>query len=331
MKFKAVDLLPFDILLSVGRSMTPASSINPTLSCNIKRSTTISPLPPELVHQVFHLAAASSRHSALDICLVASWARRIALPHLFRAVVIRDIVAFSKFKKYIANPPYIPANSDFLPASAVNGVWISGIGGYPILPVFESCDNVTHWAMGIDLFSQLVRSVLNSPWQFNTCSLARKQDIRLTVTDYQTLNRVSGLTPLTSGIFDKVTYIRFTNTDAYETHNLSDFSRLSHVSLPYYGYHKATQLQSFLDLKPLNMLVVSFDKAVVQVADLKRLEKWVRNKRKTDDRVYLVECHRVYSSDDWNKEVGGGDNIWDRAVRYTHKWDRYHSDATAVK
>jgi len=307
--------------------MVPASSLNLAPSCHVRQSTVsrrISPLPTELVHQVFHLAAASSRHSSLDICLVASWAHRIALPYLFRAIVIRDNVTFFQFAKYIADPPYIPANFGFLPASAVNSVWISGISDHRILTIFEACDNVTHWAMGIDYFSQLVRSsLLFATWRLSARSLARDQDIHLTVTDHQTFNSVFRQFIVPNRIypiFDWVTHIRFTNTDAYETHtNLSPFSRLSHIAVPYYGYHKAIQLQSFLDLKSLDMLVVTFDKAVVEEAALKRLEKWARNTRKTDDRVYLVECHRMYSPDDWNREVGGGDSIWDRAIRYTRK------------
>src|ERR1700729_2148980 len=47
-------------------------------------------LPPELVHYIFNLAAASLQHSSLNICLVSSWVCHIALPHLFHTVILSN-------------------------------------------------------------------------------------------------------------------------------------------------------------------------------------------------------------------------------------------------
>ena len=60
-------------------------------------------LPIELVHHILRMAAASSRRSSLDICLVSSWARRIARPHLFHTIVITDTIALDKCLGCIVN------------------------------------------------------------------------------------------------------------------------------------------------------------------------------------------------------------------------------------
>jgi hypothetical protein len=44
-------------------------------------------LPIELIHIIIAIAA-RFRHTCLDLCLVASWARQIAPPHLFRTLVL---------------------------------------------------------------------------------------------------------------------------------------------------------------------------------------------------------------------------------------------------
>jgi hypothetical protein len=104
--------------------------------------------------------------------------------------------------------------------------------------------------------------------------------------------------------------------------DLDQFSRLSHLSVPYClgGHHKAKDLQHFLDLKPLQMLVITVAKDVIKNGRWKRLEKWVRKTRETDGRVYVVERGPIFR-DEWELEMRGGDSIWDRALRYTNEWE----------
>jgi hypothetical protein len=128
-------------------------------------------------------------------------------------------------------------------------------------------------------------------------------------------------------IFDRITHICITNVSSYGTaiHGLDQFSRLSHVSLPYClrSQHDTRDLYDFLELQSLKMLVIALDVDVVLKGHWKKLGRWVRKARETDGRVYLVECGGMsVFREEWNNEVRGGESIWDRAVRYTDEWER---------
>ena len=71
------------------------------------------------------------------------------------------------------------------------------------------------------------------------------------------------------------------------------------------------------------MLVVAMSDKVVRKGYWKKLERWVREVRETDRRVYLVEGGRLGGFlEEWEDEVRGGESIGDRAVRYTDAWER---------
>jgi hypothetical protein len=303
-------------------------------------------LPIELVHDVLQLAAASSRHCSLDICLVASWARHIALPYLFHTIMIEGSMTYLKFLKYITDPPYIPVNTNFLAASFVNQAWIQHTGPGQcdiIVTVFEACENITHLALQFADFYLLVRPsspnivFYDSIKRISPCAMARNHDLHLTVLDTPSY---SGLTyhqfnaTYKSPIFDRVTHLRFTSIDSYHDYLtplfLVHFSHLSHLSVPYFlgGRHHTKHLQHFLDLKPLKMLVIAVAEDVIRKGHWKRLEKWVRKMRETDGRVYLVESGSKLR-DEWEKEMRGGESVWDKAVRYTDEWESHTNTKTS--
>lgn len=101
-------------------------------------------LPPELVHYIFNLAAASSIAALiLNICLVSSWARHIALPHLFHTVILRNYVFSSLFEQVLLHHPY---NSIGSVAPFVKNIWVEPNASYSFdfIPIYEACDNLTH-------------------------------------------------------------------------------------------------------------------------------------------------------------------------------------------
>jgi hypothetical protein len=273
----------------------------------------------------------------LSRCILA---RHIALPHLFRTIVIKDILSYSKFEKNIANPPYLPASFSCLPASVINGVWMEddGCGNYhQILTVMEACDNNTHLAMQTGFFHSLVRSssprvdLHNGEKRISCRVLARNQDLRLTILGAEhgsfswalreyheddLMNR--------SPIFNMVTHIRLTAISSYQPNSrLDHFGRLSHFAVPYYddSYHDARHLQPLLGLESLKMLVISVPNEVNGEVQWKGLDKWVRKTREMDDRVYLVGRLSIFLRDEWESEMRGGECIWERAVQFTNEWE----------
>jgi hypothetical protein len=65
------------------------------------------------------------------------------------------------------------------------------------------------------------------------------------------------------------------------------------------------------------MFVVAGVRKPLQHAHWKRLEEWVREKRRVDKRVFFVEVPAMDIQAEWEEEIRGEESIWDRAFRYT--------------
>jgi hypothetical protein len=138
---------------------------------------------------------------------------------------------------------------------------------------------------------------------------------------------------LRSPLFDRITHIRVETANAYQTrHKLYHFSRLSHLSVPYYSFvqHKAEELDEFLKLCYLEMFVVAGVRRSLYQAHWKRLEAWVWAKRQSDKRVFFVEIPAIVIQAEWEAEMMGGESIWDKALRYTTQWEASESAKAAL-
>jgi hypothetical protein len=70
------------------------------------------------------------------------------------------------------------------------------------------------------------------------------------------------------------------------------------------------------------MLVIVVAADIVERDEWKRLGKWISRTREKDGRVYLA--HGPPDSEfrnEWEKEMRGGESIWDQAIRYTDAWE----------
>ena len=91
-------------------------------------------------------------------------------------------------------------------------------------------------------------------------------------------------------------------------------------------------MDEFLKLRSLEMFVVAGVRKPLQHAHWKRLEEWVREKRRVDKRVFFVEVPAMDIQAEWEEEMRGGESIWDRAFRYTTKWEaRERAEAARVR
>jgi hypothetical protein len=270
-------------------------------------------LPIKLVHYILRMAAASSRSSSLIICLVSSWAHRIARSHLFHTIAITGTIDYM---------PVIPNTN----VTSVDGVWIAHRDDI-IFCVLGACANVTHLALGSRCINRLF--CRSSPGDAGKI-ISGSQDLHLAVLDNPGTYDVLGSLyrgpdhGRESPIFDQITHMRLTFT-LHRPLLLTHLGRLSHVSMPYYFWSQnyIKNLHSFLRLRALTMLVVAMSDKVVRKGYCKKLERWVREVKETDRRVYLVEGGRLGGfREEWEDEVRGGESIGDRAVRYTDAWER---------
>jgi hypothetical protein len=294
------------------------------------------PLPPELVHYIFDLAAASSRHSSLNICLVSSWAHHIALPYLFHTVILRTF-AFSKLFERLLHHPY---NSIGSVAPFVKNIWIESHATYSwdFIPIYEACDSVTHLAWNYHVLRGYLRLTQPSSYDDGETRLSDRafnftHDLHMTFIGKQ--YSIKPLSDRISTLFHRVTHIRLATLGfGYTIANTSYFDRLSHLSVPFCNRdpvpfesdterRRPSDLQHLLDptRKSLKMLVVVIVKDVVQGVDREELEEWVRGVRKTDRRLYVLEGHSLHFRDEWEEEMRGGESIWERAIRYTAAWE----------
>jgi hypothetical protein len=295
-------------------------------------------LPTELLHYIFSFAAAMSRHTCLNLCLVASWVRHIVLPHLFRTVVVKDAYSNNRFAKFLTDPSSMP---NFRAASFVSNVWTQHSRDLVLIAI-EACDKITHLALNTAHLRWLIRST--SPGTvaagvskgISLAALARLRDLHLTLLDAQSLNLAltehhNDDVTRKSPIFDKITHMRLTAIDDYRMRvSLDHFSRLSHFCVPYYDSrrHQTCFLESFLELKSLQMLVMAFFKNG-PIGPRETLKLWVQKARETDRRIYLVECQSVSIQGEWEQDMRCGDSIWERAARYTNEWEANRTQSSA--
>ena len=110
----------------------------------------------ELVNHILRMATSSSRYSSLDICLVASWARHIARPYLFHAVVIDNLRASQGFIHALCPPcPPTMTGSQMTAGSLVNGIWTNSYRSFQLVHLSKVCGNVTHLDLDETSFSRL--------------------------------------------------------------------------------------------------------------------------------------------------------------------------------
>ena len=225
--------------------------LDPCLEFMVKRLVLLGfgRLPIELVHIIFTFEA-QSRHTCLDLCLVASWARQIALPHLFRTLVAKDHGA--NFRKYLADPPYVPFNTNINAVSLVENVWMP-LEEYgttnSVLDVFETGHNIAHMALTMHCFYKLIRAIYSSllplehvKRRVSDPALDSHRDLHLTILGATSFNWAfrefwHSSASIMSPLFDRITYIRVETVNSYKIprQKLPHFSRLSHLSVPYYN------------------------------------------------------------------------------------------------
>jgi hypothetical protein len=78
------------------------------------------------------------------------------------------------------------------------------------------------------------------------------------------------------------------------------------------------------------MFVVAGVRKPLRQAHWKRLEQWVRTKRRRDKREFFVEVPAMDIQVEWEVEMRGGKSLWDRAFRYTTEWEARESAEAAL-
>jgi hypothetical protein len=116
--------------------------------------------------------------------------------------------------------------------------------------------------------------------------------------------------------------MRLTVTKSYQMWNLDHFSRLTHLCMPYHG-RRVHMMWPTLGFQSLQMFVIAIRILFCDRSSRVSLQSWVQSIRETDTRVYLVDDWSADIQVEWEREMRGGESVWERAIRYTSKWEAY--------
>jgi hypothetical protein len=280
-------------------------------------------LPPELVHVIFHHAARWSTEFCLTLCRVSSWTRRLALPHLYSTVILKNHGSSSHYIKRLSKPPLTPPQYDFHPKTVLRSLWNEPVSDR-IVSIFEQCDDLVHMALHPDNLFWLFHASSSSASyrRLSHDAITRKQDLHIVIVAgtrlvLRSLTRFIDQDPsLITPLFSQITHLRLARIDEYETDLLiSQFTRLTHLAVPFWlSSHNPSMLDRTLNHQSLEVLVVVIYVDLVGVEDHLRVESWFRE-RKAGKRVFIVDSTFDGLQKEWEEEVRGGKDLWSVAVQ----------------
>jgi hypothetical protein len=262
-------------------------------------------LPNELVHRILRLAAGSSRSDATTLYLVASWVNPIILPQLLSTVVIRSVQQASLFIEYISK------HKDA--GLYTRGLWMSGVTCDTIVPIIKQCTQLSRLAVTECAFFSLMSTPSFGGGDLQV-TIIDERDI---FTHYH-LFRNNG--DPGAHIFQRITHLFLSNPSFYHKVKVTHYYRLTHFAIswdkPEYQFFRELD-RMVISLQSLQMMVVviSTDASRIQLKGWTSLEMWVRERRRHDKRIYILDSPGV--SKDWYEEAEGGASMWEKAVMFT--------------
>jgi hypothetical protein len=199
------------------------------------------PLPNEIVHRIFIIAAKDSREACRQLCLVSSWARLLVLPHLMHTVVV------TKTNHWLFNSSTqsFPRDDWVFPALFTRNLWInrrlwtetkkllvSDSLQINFCDVFTLCPNVTSLSATGECLLQMARQ--------DTQKIRRSDITILTILG---LFEPLSIRPELQALFAEVTDLTVSVLDSVV--DLSGLSQVSNITINYCSMN-GEPLQSLL-------------------------------------------------------------------------------------
>lgn len=310
-------------------------------------------LPSELIIRILDIAARDSHDTAKSISLVSTWARQIALPHLFNTVVYRSKPAYSAgMSSGAKDSPHSRKSQSYPWGPLVSNLWTesTGIMNAPNEgELLRACSNVENLA----LVSAFLRSLAPA---VQSQTAARRQDMITRQADDPFLSRLRSITLIThtsrydwhflvgvqlqdgSQLLHNITHLRLLDmtVSSFSPHNL--LPNLTHLALPYLDLGNDFKQESLrlppgvLEHRSLRMVVLTVAEGkwltnpwyqiarypgkdvTSPKATFRTLAQWARKK---DDRLHLVLSPRlgVDPCKEWMDAARGGPSLWELAAK----------------
>ncbi|KAJ3537262.1 hypothetical protein NMY22_g5664 [Coprinellus aureogranulatus] len=290
----------------------------------------LSEFPKELVYHILDEGVRMSTGFAYTMCLVAQWARAMALPHLYSCAVLKTISKSNKFSECLKDSFLINGGSDiFDPKDHLRGIWVEPASSR-VVDIFRLGDKLSNLALSVDNFEWLINGSVRLPVQrrmipprcFNV-----KPPIRLLLFNEAhhdsrwtfapgILDSETDKSPL----FKKITHIQLSEPLCRENMglNLRHYTGLSHLAVPYRPGDLETSVdtfvQDFLSNSSVETLVLVVYADVLSEAEqdeaLKEIKQFGKDR---PGNIQYAVCKRQHLQRDWEYEQRGGASIWDRA------------------
>ncbi|EGN91638.1 hypothetical protein SERLA73DRAFT_192185 [Serpula lacrymans var. lacrymans S7.3] len=267
--------------------------------------------PPEIIRDIFDVAAKSNRQSALSLSLVSSWANRAVEPHLYHTVVLNSARTLTAFLAAISCKPAT------FPATRVHNLAIFALGPIQAIhTVIAMCSGVKSLACGFSL-----------PSYTHLGGSAAVQSLDMTEQHLLGLSCREGVD--TSAISPSVTRLRILLT--YQTSpasiaRLAELSLLTHLAVVYrfrehvldMGHiHKI--LLPLLQSDKLHLLLVQVA-GVGNQTHYEEVGKWNAwaTMAQGDERIVAEKAPQSLVRQ-WEVASTGGLGVWDAAEKEVEK------------
>ncbi|EJF56619.1 hypothetical protein DICSQDRAFT_112947 [Dichomitus squalens LYAD-421 SS1] len=317
-------------------------------------TTPLSNLPPELIISIFEIASCDHQQAALSISRVSTWARKIALPHLFSTVIYRSRPAFAHGMSSGARDPRTarPSHSQCW-GPLVRNLWLesSGISNASNEEaLIRACENVENLALMSQSLPVLAASIqaenaarrgANSKGSLSSSdpSHCRLRSITLITHTFRFVwDSLVGLQVQDgSQLLNNITHLHILDLtiSSFTPHNL--LPNLTHLALPYLDLGIDFK-QDALRLSPGALGHRALQMIVLTVAE----EKWLNNPwyhiarypgqtpspkpmfrllvrwaREKDERIHVVLSPQIGDDPckEWVKAARGGQSLWEVAAK----------------
>ncbi|KAF5363954.1 hypothetical protein D9756_001044 [Leucocoprinus leucothites] len=282
-------------------------------------------LPLELIEHVFHRGCMASTQFCLTLCLVSSWARCIALPHLYSAVKLQTQSSLIAFHQTIVkgkgriSPTILPLHLH------VRSLWIKPISNV-VVDIFNACENLEYISLHEENLVWLIRpplgpSVTALPAMADPTSLNR--DLHLWVVRGRThrfypLDSIS--TSLSSPFLNKITHLVLDGSTGYNTlKNIKLCNRLTHLAVTYDGSppQDLESLAVALRTAPRRDIISCVLILLVDVlTTTQRIEtlSWVQGVN-VPRRIRVLPLRSLGLRAEWEEQMRTGVNFWEKVEK----------------
>lgn len=279
--------------------------------------------PLDVLIIIFNFSAAVSRQSCLNICLVSTWAWRVAIRHLYTTIAIGGNYETPRFDSIPASLSLSPY--EMSPRHFIKNVWVVWLPQEEVehlLPFLQSLDTIHMLSMFVNDFWCLVRSVDNRTVSIPVLETPQiKQSLHLTLYGLPTFELNYSIT----SSFPAITHLQAELTDGL-FYILPCLPNLTHIHLTYSASRNQTTLLRGIQAMPsLRFIAVAacVDGFHGMKCTTATTERWVIDTKMEDRRVHIGVEHapafREYRKA-WEEQASGETaSVWEMARSFTEQ------------